>query len=82
MQATQKVAVPATLRGVVERAFYYQGKPTKVGEEVTLPRIFALEMEAVKKLRLIKEPAKPAPTVASKDAEAEGKKEKETRHAR
>ena len=33
----------------VVRAFYYQGKPTKVGTLVELPKVFAKEMIAAKK---------------------------------
>jgi hypothetical protein len=47
------MAQVATRRGKVVRAFYYDRKPLKIGEVVTLPRVFALEMEAAKKLELI-----------------------------
>jgi hypothetical protein len=33
----------------VVRAFYYQGKPTKVGTMVELPKVFAKEMIAARK---------------------------------
>ena len=85
MQATQASVAPATLQGVVERAFYYRGEPLEVGKKVTLPRLFALEMEAVKKLRLVNEPAAPAAQPASTPAAAnpaEGKARKESSNAR
>jgi len=74
MQA-QKPAQPATLKGEVVRAFYYQGKLLKVGEKLELPRIFALEMHAANKLRI--ETAAPAP----EKVEAPASK-KESRDAR
>lgn len=33
----------------VERAFFYAGKPTKVGDVIDLPHVFALEMIAAHK---------------------------------
>ena len=75
MQA-QKPAPPATLKGEVVRAFYYQGKLLEVGAKVELPRIFALEMHAANKLRFI-EKAAPAP----EKVEAPASK-KESRDAR
>lgn len=33
----------------VLRAFYFKGKPTRIGETLDLPNVFALEMIAAKK---------------------------------
>lgn len=63
---------PAQLRIRVERAFYHQGKPTKVGDELTLPRMVALELIATNKASHAAAAA-PAPAV---QAQAEMKADK------
>jgi len=60
-----------TKKGRVLRAFYYQGKPTKVNETVELPRVFALEMASAHKLELIEDP-KPEETKALPKADTKG----------
>ena len=49
-------APPKTARARVLRAFYIGGKATSVGAVVELPRVFALEMAAAKKVELLPEP--------------------------
>jgi hypothetical protein len=51
MQAQQQQ--PQIRSARVLRPFYFNGKPTKVGETIELPRIFALEMKAAHKVELI-----------------------------
>jgi hypothetical protein len=60
-----------TKHGRVLRAFYFNGKPTVVGEPVELPAVFALEMAAAKKLELIDKPAR-----AIETAKTDGKSDK------
>ena len=45
------------------RAFYFEGKVQAKGSEPTLPRVFALEMAAAHKVRVVveEEPAKAEP---------------------
>lgn len=43
----------------VERAFFYAGKPTKVGEVLPLPHVFALEMIAAHKASAVQEKEEP-----------------------
>ena len=61
---TTPTAQPQTLWGVVERAFYFQGKPLEKGKKCELPRLFALEMQAAKKFTLSTEPAAAEPPKA------------------
>lgn len=61
---TTPAAQPQTLWGVVERAFYFQGKPLEKGKKCELPRLFALEMQAAKKFTLSTEPAAAEPPKA------------------
>jgi hypothetical protein len=42
----------------VVRAFYYQGKPTKVGTMVELPKVFAKEMIAARKAEEVEAPTR------------------------
>lgn len=63
-----------TKKGRVLRAFYYQGKATKVEQVVELPAIFAREMEAAGKLELIEDAKPAAVTVPEAKAKAEGQK--------
>lgn len=71
---------PATLKGTVARAFYFQGKVLSVGEVHELPRVFALEMQAARKFTISAEPD-PAPVVeepaadTSKPGSKKGRKE-------
>lgn len=58
--AVNPPAPPQLLKGVVERAFYYQGKVLQKGEAHELPRVFALEMQAAKKFTIEKAPEAPA----------------------
>jgi len=51
MQAQQ--AQPQVQSARVIRSFYFNGKPTKVGETIELPRFFALEMKAANKVAII-----------------------------
>ena len=67
MQAQPQQQQPKTLNVRVLRPFYFEGKPTKVDQTITLPRVFALEMKAANKAEIIAdesprkpEPAKPA----------------------
>jgi hypothetical protein len=56
--------VPMIKTYCVTRAFYFQGKMLKVGEIVTLPQVFAMEMCAAKKAEPCAEPqpaVSPAP---------------------
>jgi len=59
MQAQQ--AQPQTQSIRVLRAFYYQGKPTKVDEILDLPRLFALELQAAKKVEFVQQKAEEKP---------------------
>jgi len=61
MQAQQ--AQPKMENARVLRSFYFNGKPTKVGETIELPRFFALEMKAANKVAIIapKPEEKPEP---------------------
>lgn len=62
---------PATLEVEVLRSFMnVDCKPTKVGDRLTLPRVFALEMKAANKVRLI-EADEPAPETAQPEKQAE-----------
>jgi len=58
---TTPAAQPQTLWGVVERAFYFQGKPLQKGSKCELPRLFALEMQAAKKFTVSAEPVTEQP---------------------
>ncbi len=49
MQAAAVVKVPEKQSVRVERPFYFNGKPTQVGQVIELPSIFAREMIAAKK---------------------------------
>lgn len=69
MQATAASKALAMQSVRVERAFYWQGKPTKVGEVLELPGIFAREMIAAHKAVAIA--AKAAPEVDNKPAASE-----------
>jgi hypothetical protein len=62
MKAQQPGTQPATLRVEVLRSFYFGGKPIQVKAEVDLPRIFALEMVAAKKAKVIEEVPVPTQT--------------------
>lgn len=70
-------AQPQSLKGVVLRAFYYQGKVLEVGKSYELPRVFALEMKAANKFEIDKEPQAPAapnpPSPSSPEARLEKK---------
>lgn len=50
----------------VLRAFFLDGKPTKVGTTIELPAVFALEMCAAHKAELVQKPAA-APVVRGAD---------------
>lgn len=62
-----------TKKGRVLRAFYYQGKPTVVGQVVELPRVFALEMAAANKLELLEDPKPEAAAAADAKSKADQK---------
>lgn len=76
----QKPTLPQTLDVEVVRSFMnIDRKPTKVGETVTLPRVFALEMIAANKAKLVaKDEAvieSPKPATAEKPSNGgDGKK--------
>lgn len=63
-------APPATLRGRVERAFYYLGKVLPAGDVVELPRVFALEMKAANKFTFVLDEPAPAPVLVDNDNRA------------
>ena len=83
--AQKPAQAPQTLKVEVLRAFYFEGKVQAKGSEPTLPRVFALEMAAAHKVRVVvEEPAKAEPTV-SPSAETQARSEpvrKESRNAR
>jgi hypothetical protein len=54
-------AAPATMEVVVDRSFYFDRQTVKVGSTITLPRVFAMEMIAAKKVHAA--PAKVAVAV-------------------
>jgi hypothetical protein len=45
----------------VLRAFFIHGKPTKVGDVLELPKLFALEMHAAKKVEFVEPKAEDKP---------------------
>lgn len=49
----------------VVRAFYWKGEPTKVGDVVEVPEVFAAELVAAKKAERVAEQA-PAPVEPTK----------------
>jgi hypothetical protein len=51
----------------VDRAFYLDGKPTKVGEEIEVPYLLAVELRACNKATFI-EPKAPAAEVKAAKA--------------
>jgi hypothetical protein len=73
MQAAQAVKGPEKQEVRVERAFYFNGKPTKVGETIELPRIFASEMIAAHKAKAIAAKVDNKPVVDEKAAAVERK---------
>ena len=62
----------------VIRQFYFQGKLQKVGEIVSLPQTFAMEMCAAKKLEPCAEPTPAAPSVPAPEPKSEPKPEPQT----
>lgn len=60
----------------VIKSFYFQGKATKVGDVIPLPRVFALEMMAANKaLKAPEKPVKPKePEKAPEKSESKGAK--------
>lgn len=62
MQAAAQAKLPEKQSVRVERAFYFNGAPTKVGQEIELPSIFAREMIAAKKCSALA--SKPADNAA------------------
>lgn len=74
-------APPATLRGKVLRAFFFQGAVLAKDSTQELPRLFALEMIAAKKFELVRDPepvaaaAAPAPEAPKVAARKTGRKE-------
>ena len=57
MQAQQKQPQTASVR--VVRAFYLNGKPTKVNETIDVPRLLALELKAANKVEIVAVKAEP-----------------------
>lgn len=55
MQATQKRALPETLKVEVLRSFYFHGKPVPARAEIELPYLFAREVIAANKAKIIEE---------------------------
>lgn len=82
MQQQPKSAPPANVQFAVSRAFYYQGKVCKAGETHTLPRLFALEMEAAHKGKIVKEEAGPVAAAVSGEKSAGADAKKGERNAR
>lgn len=60
MKAEVKQNAPAVEQFEVTRSFYYEGKVMEQGSTYTLPRLFAIEMQAAKKGRIIPK-VEPAP---------------------
>ena len=58
----------------VTRAFYLNGKPTKVNETIELPRILALEMKAANKVEFIEAKQEPAVEAKKPDAPRESRR--------
>jgi len=53
MQAQQQQQQPQTTSVRVVRAFYLNGKPTKVNETIDVPRLLALELKAANKVEIV-----------------------------
>lgn len=68
MQAQQKQPQMQSVR--IVRAFYFNGKPTKVGETIELPRLFALEMKAAHKVEIVAAKAEDKPEPKKAEARA------------
>lgn len=67
----------------VMRPFFYERKPTKVGETIPLPALFAGEMVAARKAEWAPEPVAASVTAAEPSADSvTEKKEKGGAHAR
>jgi hypothetical protein len=59
-----------TLRGKVERSFYFKGAALEAGKYYELPRLFALEMQAANKFTVGAEQAPQKPVAEPVKAEA------------
>ena len=57
MQAQQQQPQTTSVR--VVRAFYLNGKPTKVNETIDVPRLLALELKAANKVEIVATKAEP-----------------------
>ena len=55
MIAQKPAQMPETAKVEVLRAFYYDGEVQAVKSTPTLPRVFALEMVAARKVKIIEE---------------------------
>jgi hypothetical protein len=86
MQANPlKPKLPETLKVKVVRAFMFNRERQEVGSTPTLPRVFALEMQAANKVELLPEaPPAPAaaPATASTASDGKGATRKGETHAR
>lgn len=71
MQAAAAPKLPEKQSVRVERSFYFKGEPTKVGEEIELPSIFAREMIAAKKASALEPKAAGSAVVDNKPVAAE-----------
>jgi hypothetical protein len=72
MQHQQRAPLPTTQQVIVERSFYYERKPLPKGAKVTLPYLFAKEMEAAKKVSFVK-PVEPVQAAAQEPAASDSK---------
>lgn len=68
--STVPVTPPAVLKATVVRAFYFQGKVLEVGKTFELPRVFALEMQAARKVSIAEDPPAQAEASDQKPAKA------------
>ena len=76
MIAQKQAQAPQTAKVVVLRAFYFQGEVQAVKSTPTLPRVFALEMAAANKVKLIEdEAAKPEPQASQQDGRTAARRE-------
>jgi len=74
--AASKEAVMQEIKVKILRAFIdHQKKVVRVGDTVTLPKIFALEMIAANKAERVEEPVVPAPAAPAPPAKEAAKKE-------
>lgn len=81
MKAQQPATQPATVRVRVLRAFQdHRGKVLDKESETDLPRLFALEMQAANKAKIIPAPD-PATSAAAKPS-ADGGRKGDSNHAR